>query len=303
MKAALDRAARAAFTHTTVLLRGASGVGKELVAQSIHNASSRAEQPFIPVNCAAIPSELFESELFGHERGAFTGAASCKAGWFELADGGTLFLDEIGDLPMSLQGKLLRVLQDGTFYRVGGTKPMKSDVRILAATNQNLEAKIRDGAFREDLYYRLNVITISLPALCERPEDIPILVEYFLKKYSMGTGRAKSGATPRAMQILMNYQWPGNVRELENTIEHAVVLGNSEIVDVDDLPSHLIDNDASSAFKSSLSLEDAQRQFKKRYISRVLRQTGGNRTQAAKILQIERTYLSRLISNLDIAVS
>ena len=301
MKDALDRAARVAFTDTTVMLRGDSGTGKELVAQAIHNASPRAGQPFIPVNCAAIPSELFESELFGHERGAFTGANGVKPGWFELADGGTLFLDEVGDMPQALQAKLLRVLQNQTLYRVGGTRPVRCNVRVLAATNQDLEAKTERGEFRKDLYYRLNVITITLPTLRERPEDIPLLAQHFLTKYSLSTGRSKTDITPRAMWALMNHTWPGNVRELQNAMEHAVVLGYSDTIDVSDLPAHVMRESAvSSPLKSSLSLEEAQREFKRQYITRILNQTGGNRTKAAKMLQIERTYLSRLISKLEL---
>ena len=302
MKEVLDFAAQAATTNSTVLLLGESGTGKELVAQGIHNTSPRKNKPFVPVNCAAFPAELLESELFGHEKGAFTGAISRKEGWFEIANDGSLFLDEIGDMPTSLQAKLLRVLQDRTFNRVGGTNRITCDVRIVAATNQDLESKMKAGTFREDLYYRLNVIPIALPSLRERVEDIPILAEHFLIKYSSETKRKKSGFTPEAMQMLMNYPWPGNVRELANAIEHAVVLGKSEEIKPGDLPASLRHTREDITIDYSTSLEDAQRQFKKQHILRALRQTGGNRSQAAKRLKIQRTYLSRLIKELEIDI-
>jgi Nif-specific regulatory protein len=286
-------------TNSTVLIRGDSGTGKEMVAQSIHNASLRASKPFIAVNCAALPDALLESELFGHEKGAFTGAIARKEGRFELAHSGTLFLDEIGDMPTGLQAKVLRVLQDGEFYRVGGTHPIRCDVRIIAATNQDLDEKMKAGTFREDLYYRLNVITIFLPPLRDRVEDIPLLIEHFLTKSAAENKRKKSGFTPQALQILMNYPWPGNIRELENAIERAVVLGKTDMVEVGDLPPSLREK-KQALVDYTTSLEDAQRQFKKKHIKNILFQTEGNRSKAAKILQIQRTYLSRLIKELDI---
>jgi Nif-specific regulatory protein len=296
----LKRAEQVAQTHTTVLLRGESGTGKELVARAIHNASLRAKQPFIPVNCAALPDALLESELFGHERGAFTGAIARKEGRFELADGGTLFLDEIGDMPIGLQAKLLRVLQDQEFYRVGGTKPLRCDVRIIAATNQNLEEGIQEDTFREDLYYRLNVIALQLPALRERAEDVPTLAEHFLTKYVLETKKKKTSFSPQAMQLLMSYSWPGNIRELENAIEHAVVLGETDEILPVDLPMSLHKQGTRFVDYQESSLEEAQRNFKKRYIEHILQKTAGNRSKAAKILEIQRTYLSRLIKELEI---
>lgn len=294
MKEVLERASRVAKTNSTVLIRGESGTGKELVAQSIHNASLRKNKPFVPVNCAALPSELLESELFGHEKGAFTGAIARKEGRFELANGGTLFLDEIGDMALGLQAKLLRVLQDRAFYRVGGIKRIICDVRVIAATNQDLDAKMKDGTFREDLYYRLNVITIFLPPLRERTEDIGELAQYFLTKYSLETKQRKSGFTPQVSKMLKGYSWPGNVRELENAIEHAVVLGRTDAIQREDLPVSLHEKHKEFIDYDD-SLEEAQRQFKKQHLEKILGRTKGNRSQAAEILQIQRTYLSRLI--------
>ncbi|MCZ6677737.1 MAG: sigma 54-interacting transcriptional regulator [Candidatus Poribacteria bacterium] len=302
MKKVLELAERVAQTNSTVLIRGESGTGKELVAESIHNASLRKDKPFIAVNCAALPGELLASEMFGHERGSFTGAIGRKEGRFELADGGTLFLDEIGDMPISLQATLLRVSENRSFYRVGGTKKITCDVRIVAATNQDLEAKIKDVTFREDLYYRLNVITISLPPLRERVEDIEVLTDYFLIKYIMETKRKKSGFTPQAMKLLMNHPWRGNVRELENAIEHAIVLGVTDEIQPDDLPLSLHEKDKVRVTYGD-PLEEAQRQFKKEHIEKILRRTKGNRSRAAEILQIQRTYLSRLIKELIIQIT
>ena len=301
MKEILERASRVAKTNSTVLIRGESGTGKELVAQSIHNASLRKNKPFVPVNCAALPSELLESELFGHEKGAFTGAIARKEGRFELANGGTLFLDEIGDMALGLQAKLLRVLQDRAFYRVGGIKRIICDVRVIAATNQDLDAKMKDGTFREDLYYRLNVITIFLPPLRERTEDIGELTQYFLTKYSLETKQRKSGLTPQVLKMLKDYSWPGNVRELENAIEHAVVLGRTDAIQREDLPLSLHEKHHEK-HKEFIDyndfLEEGQRQFKKQHLEKILGRTKGNRSQAAEILQIQRTYLSRLIKEL-----
>ena len=301
MRKVLELSERVAQTSSTVLLRGESGTGKEIIAQSIHNASSRAKKPFIPVNCAALPDNLLESELFGHERGAFTGATSRKEGRFELANQGTLFLDEIGDMQIGLQAKLLRVLQDQQIYRVGGTAPINCDARIISATNQDIESKIKQGSFREDLYYRLNVITIGLPTLHERIEDILRLASHFLNKYSWEMKRMKTGFSPDAVQILMTHTWPGNVRELQNAIEHAVVLGKDEEIQVEDLPLSLRKNWSKSEIPNkTLALEDAQRGFKKQYIQYMLAQNDGNRSKTAEVLDIQRTYLSRLIRELNI---
>lgn len=295
----IDISKRVAQVNSTILIRGESGTGKELIAKAIHRASPRRDGPFIPVNCGAVPDTLLESELFGHEKGAFTGAIARKLGRFELAHKGTIFLDEIGDMPPALQVKLLRVLQDKRFERVGGTKTIEVDVRVIAATNQNIEQLMAENRFREDLYYRLNVITIFVPPLRERPEDIPLLAEHFLRKYCIETNKRIAGFADETMDILMSYHWPGNVRELENAIEHAVVLTNSDVIRPEDLPFNLRSHEPEIPMRIA-TLEEAQKEFKRRFITRVLHQTGGNRTKAAQILDIQRTYLSRLIKELGI---
>ncbi|SNX54565.1 sigma 54-interacting transcriptional regulator [Thermoanaerobacterium sp. RBIITD] len=239
LKDALTIASKAAETDSNVIIRGESGTGKELVANAIHYSSKRKNKPFIRVNCAAIPSTLLESELFGHEKGAFTGAVTQKMGKFELADGGSIFLDEIGDIPIETQVKLLRVLQDKEFERVGGIKTIKVDVRIIAATNKNLEEAIKNGTFREDLYYRLNVIPILLPSLKDRKEDIPILIEHFIKKINKKLGKDIKFVTNKAIKALIKYDWPGNIRELENLIERCITLCDKEYIDLEDLPSYI----------------------------------------------------------------
>jgi transcriptional regulator with PAS, ATPase and Fis domain len=236
---ALDIAFKAAKTSSTILIQGESGTGKELVAKAIHRASSRRNGPFIKVNCPGIPATLMESELFGHERGAFTGAIFQKIGKFELANGGTIFLDEIGELDKNLQSKLLRVLQEREFERVGGNEVLKTDVRVVAATNRNLKEMVERDEFREDLYYRLNVVPIVLPSLRERKDDIPLLVEHFLEKLCRKLGKKEKTITKRAMGYLYNYDWPGNVRELENIIERMINLSDSDVIDIWDLPSHV----------------------------------------------------------------
>jgi len=235
----LDIAFKAAKTSSTILIQGESGTGKELVAKAIHRASSRRNGPFIKVNCPGIPATLMESELFGHERGAFTGAIFQKIGKFELANGGTIFLDEIGELDKNLQSKLLRVLQEREFERVGGNEVLKTDVRVVAATNRNLKEMVERDEFREDLYYRLNVVPIVLPSLRERKDDIPLLVEHFLEKLCRKLGKKEKTITKRAMGYLYNYDWPGNVRELENIIERMINLPDSDVIDIWDLPSHV----------------------------------------------------------------
>ena len=301
MKHSIELSARVAGTPTTTLLRGESGTGKELVAHAIHNASSREGKRFIPVNCAALPDTLLEAELFGHEKGAFTGADSLKEGRFELADNGTLFLDEIGDMNYEVQAKLLRILQDQEFYRVGVTKPIQCDVRLIAATNQDLEAKIQDGTLREDLYYRLNVIEVFLPPLRDRIEDIPSLADFFLQKFSQEMKRPKNCFSTSALETMLTYSWPGNVRELQNAIEHAVVLGKGVEVQVEDLPARFGNTNSERVVRyQSATLDTAQRAFKRQYVTHVLQQTEGNRSRAAKVLNIQRTYLSRLIKELKI---
>ena len=239
LKDALTIASKAAETDSTVLIRGESGTGKELVANAIHYASKRKDKPFIRVNCAAIPVTLLESELFGHERGAFTGAVTQKIGKFELADGGTIFLDEIGDIPPEIQVKLLRVIQEKEFERVGGIKTIKVDVRIIAATNKDLEKAIKEGTFREDLYYRLNVIPVILPPLRERRGDIPLLVEHFIEKLNKKLNKNVKKVTKKAMQALIYYDWPGNIRELENIIERCITLSDTDYIDYEDLPQYI----------------------------------------------------------------
>lgn len=251
---ALKIAAKAAKTSSTVLLQGESGTGKELVAEAIHRASKRCDGPFIKVNCPGIPADLMESELFGHEKGAFTGAIYQKIGKFELANGGTIFLDEIGELDKNLQSKLLRVLQEREFERVGGNRILKTDVRIIAATHRNLQEMVRFGDFREDLYYRLNVVPIVLPSLRERKEDIPLLVEHFLRKLCTKLGVKSKSITKRAVESLYSYDWPGNVRELENIIERAINLAETDIIDISDLPQGIVSK-ASDAKGPLINLE------------------------------------------------
>ena len=299
MRELADIAQRVAATNSTILLRGESGTGKELIAQAVHMASRRSKGPFIPVNCAALPDTLLESELFGHEKGSFTGAIGSKEGRFELANGGTIFLDEIGDMPYSLQVKLLRVLQERRFERVGGTKSISTDVRVIAATHQDLDDLIREGTFREDLFYRLNVISIYLPPLRERVGDVPVLAEHFFSKYTAEINPRLRGFSPEAMNVMEQYSWSGNVRELENAVEYSVVLAKGDWIEPADLPIKL-HTDERHVHAAPQSLEAAQREFKRDYVTRILQMTDGNRSQAAKVLEIQRTYLSRLIKELDI---
>jgi len=299
LKEVKERARRVAQMDSNLLLLGDSGTGKGILAQAIHRTSPRASGPFIQVNCGAIPENLLESELFGHERGAYTGATSQKPGRFELANGGTIFLDEVGDMPLSLQVKLLLVIESKRFERLGGTKTIETDVRIIAATNQDLEEKMREGDFREDLYWRLSVINIFIPPLRERKEDIQLLAEYFLQKYSVEMNRKIIGFSKEAMDILKSYNWPGNIRELENTVENTVVFANNDIIQPNDFPPK-IHTKSEEIEDYSGPLDEAQREFKKRYITKILKQMNGNRTETAKQIKIQRTYLSRLIKELNI---
>ncbi|MFN3739464.1 MAG: sigma-54-dependent transcriptional regulator [Thermodesulfovibrionales bacterium] len=283
IKALLSMIEKIAPSESTVLITGESGTGKELVATTIHYQSPRRDKPLIKVNCAALPEGLIESELFGHEKGAFTGALKKKQGRFEVASGGTIFLDEVGDLPLSAQAKLLRVLQDKTFERVGGTETIKVDVRIIAATNRDLKEEIKKGRFREDLFYRLNVIPIVIPPLRERKEDIPVLVEYFLKKFNSRSGRNVRFSSD-AMKALLEYDYPGNVRELENIVERAAVLSQDGIIKKDDLPF-------SFSSSESLLLSEVSSRAEKEHILKVLKLTGGNKTRAAELLGISRKTL------------
>ncbi len=291
--------AKVAPTDSTVLIRGESGTGKELVARALHTNSGRADQPFVAINCAALTEPLLESEIFGHEKGAFTGAVAQKKGKLEIANGGTLFLDEVGELAPTLQAKLLRVLQEREFERVGGTRPIKVDIRLLAATNRDLEAAIKSGDFRQDLFYRLNVVAINLPPLRERREDIALLAGYFAMKYSVRVKRPIAGITAAARACLTAYDWPGNVRELENAIERAVVLGSTELITVEDLPEALIESKPVAA-DSLTNYHDALNELKKQLIRQAVEQADGNYTEAAKYLGLHPNYLHRLIRNLNL---
>jgi two-component system, NtrC family, response regulator AtoC len=300
MNQAVDAAKKAAGTRATVLLLGESGTGKELFARAIHEWSERKDRPFVAINCVGLSRELLESELFGHEKGAFTGAYQLKKGKMEVAHSGTVFLDELGDISPEVQAKLLRFIQEREFERVGGTKPVEVDVRIIAATNRDLAAWVQAGHFREDLYHRLNVILITLPSLRERKEDIPELAEYFVKRFSLETKRNFTGITGEALERLVAYDWPGNVRELANVIEQAVVLGQGPNIVVTDLPARIVSH-ASTRNSNSLRYREALNNFRRELIGRVLGQTGGNQTAAAVILGVHRKYLQRLIKSLGIA--
>jgi Nif-specific regulatory protein len=291
--------AKAAPSDSTVLIRGESGTGKELAARAIHRGSPRARKPFVAINCAALPEHLAESELFGHERGAFTGAINQKHGLFEAADGGTIFLDEIGELPLALQAKLLRALQEREVVRVGGVHPIKVNVRVIAATNRDMEAMAKDGRFREDLYYRLNVFPITLPPLRERREDIVLLARYFLRQFGEACKRPARGLTQPALNCLLRYDWPGNVRELQNAIERAVVLCDGEFIHPFDLPETIRELDAPTE-ATGLHLQTAIKETKKRLILQAIEQAQGNLTAAAKLLGVDAANLHRLIREMEI---
>jgi nitrogen regulation protein NR(I) len=306
---------RVADTPTTVLITGESGTGKELVARALHDHSSRKDKPFIKVNCAAIPKELIESELFGYERGAFTGAVSSKPGRFELANGGTLFLDEIGEIPVEMQVKLLRALQESEFERVGGIKTIRVDVRLVAATNRDLKKLLAGGTFREDLYYRLNVVPIRLPALRERAVDIPLLVVHFLGRFNERLKKHVVGVEPDALDVLSSYAWPGNIRELENVVERAVLFCDTQNVRVQDLPPEvrgtlapaqapITDADLQAAFASEGGLKEhvkvAMNRLERELVGRALAQTSGNVTHAARLLKISRKGLQLKMKELGL---
>jgi transcriptional regulator with GAF, ATPase, and Fis domain len=297
MQKVLRFVARVAKGNSTVLIRGESGTGKELVARAIHRNSPRADKSFIAINCAAITETLLESELFGYEKGAFTGAYTQKKGKIEASDGGTLFLDEIGEMAPPLQAKLLRVLQEHEFERVGGTRTVRVDLRLIAATNRDLEAAIREAHFRSDLFYRLNVVSIDVPPLRERRDDIPQLAAWFAEKFGRAAGRKVTGLSREARSHVMNYSWPGNVRELENAMERAVVLGSSDVITLDDLPDAVLESGPSAA--SSGKYHDELKQTKKRLIQDALEKSAGNFTEAAKLLGVHPNYLHRLATNLD----
>jgi transcriptional regulator with GAF, ATPase, and Fis domain len=290
--------ARVAPSDSTVLIEGESGTGKELVARALHRNSGRSARSFVAINCAAIPEALLESDLFGHERGAFTGAAGQKKGRLEIADGGVVFLDEIGELAPTLQVKLLRVLQEREFERVGGTHPIRVDIRLVAATNRDLSEAVRNGEFRQDLYYRLAVVKMTMPPLRERKEDIPVLARHFVKKYAKRCKVKPRPVSREAMACLMNYDWPGNVRELENAIERALVLGSSDTVLAEDLPESLLEQ-APEPEMSEAKYHSSVKELKKRLILDAVEQTRGNYMEAAKILGVHPNYLHRLIRNLN----
>jgi two-component system nitrogen regulation response regulator GlnG len=304
-------------SHATVLINGESGTGKELVARALHRHSPRAGKPFIAINTAAIPKELLESELFGHERGAFTGAQNMRRGRFEQADGGTLFLDEIGDMPPDLQTRLLRVLSDGHFYRVGGHQPIKANVRIIAATHQDLDSRVKQGLFREDLFHRLNVIRVRLPSLRERREDIPLLAKYFLSKSARDLGVEAKRLTEPAMKYLMSHDFPGNVRQLENLCHWLTVMAPGSNVDIADLPPEFrmeqramttqswisaLEREAELALNRGESsiMPEMSRQFERALIVKALAHTGGRRIEASHLLGMGRNTLTRKIQELEI---
>jgi DNA-binding NtrC family response regulator len=296
---AVGAAKKAAGSRSTVLLLGESGTGKELFARAIHGWSDRKAEPFVAINCVGLSRELLESDLFGHERGAFTGAHQQKKGKMELADRGTVLLDEVGDITPDIQTKLLRFLQEREFERVGGTRPIAVDVRIIAATSRDLEAAVREGRFREDLYYRLNVIPITLPPLRDRREDIVDLSKFFLHRFSLETKKRFTEITPQALERLVTYAWPGNVRELANVIERAVVLGMGPTIELHDLPPRLAALE-SRAGGNVATYEQAIEAYKRELVLRALRDHHGNRTAAARALGLRRTSLARLIRSLGI---
>src|SRR5690348_2225305 len=298
MQEVLALVERVAATPSTVLIGGESGVGKDLIARLIHQRSTRASGPFVKINSTAIPENLLESELFGYEKGAFTGATTSKPGKFELADKGTLFLDEIGDVPPPTQVKLLRVLQEREFERLGGTRTIKVDVRLIAATNRDLRAALEQGTFREDLYYRLNVVPIDIPPLREHKEDIPELMKFFLQKYGREAAQPVKGISAAAMKLLVEFHWPGNVRELENVMQRAVTLARGEILDVDDI--HLdrphASNNTAPVLPPGMTLE----QWEQEIIREALRQANGNKSQAARALGLSRNALRYRLSQMGV---
>ena len=298
---------KVADTDSTVLVNGPSGTGKELIARAIHYDSSRSDKPLVIINCGAIPEALLESELYGHEKGSYTGAHKARVGRFELANGGTIFLDEIGEMSPSLQVKLLRVLQDQRFERVGGTKTVHVDVRIIAATNKNLTAAINDGTFREDLYYRLNVIPIKVPPLTQRRSDIPLLINHFLKKFQKGQKNKIEGFSTEASDALMEYNWPGNIRELENVVKRITILCENEIADFTDLPEHIQQFSLSAQdnegfiFEEGLSLDKAVKNYERKLILGAMEKSDGVKTKAAKLLKIKRTTLVEKIKKQNLS--
>jgi len=305
MQSIFSLSAKVAKYNTTVLIYGASGTGKELIAKGIHFSSDRSKNSFVPVNCGGIPENLLESELFGYKKGAFTGALKDKIGLFEEASGGTIFLDEIGEMPLSLQVKLLRVLQGNEIRPVGDSKPKKIDVRVLAATSKNLEQEIKNGTFREDLFYRLNVLPINLPPLRERNEDIPLLCDHFINQFNKRLNKDISNIIPAAMSLLLKHNWPGNVRELENVIERALVLAEDKLLVPENFPSLIGEREGTDQIDKifeGYSLKDAQKDLEKMLISKALTKTEGNRTKAAKLLEISHPSLLSKIKTYNILI-
>ena len=302
MQEVLATVQRVAPTNSTVLLGGESGVGKDLIARAIHQHSRRASGPFVKINSTAIPENLLESELFGYEKGAFTGAVTSKPGKFELADKGTIFLDEIGDVPPATQVKLLRVLQEREFERLGGTRTLKIDVRLIAATNRDLRAALEEGSFREDLYYRLNVVPIDIPPLREHKEDIPYLAEHFIARFGRESTKSTRGITPAAMRLLVDFHWPGNVRELENIIERAVALSSGPVIDVGDiqLDSAVSKRQAADSSIPFLPQGRTLEQYEDELIVEALRRAGGNKSQAARLLGLSRNALRYRLSKIGV---
>lgn len=278
---------KASLTSASVLITGESGTGKELVTRAIHYQSKRSSAPFVPVNCTAIPQELLESELFGYVKGAFTGADTSRAGFFQTADGGTIFLDEIGEMSLMMQAKLLRVLQEKEVYMVGSRKPSAVNIRIISATNKNLRNLVESGLFREDLYYRLNVINIELPPLRQRGDDILLLIRYFMRKHSVEMGIEQPELGEEALNLLMQYPFPGNVRELDNLLQRLVVMHNDDVIKAADLPDYIKKGPVSHGFNQNKTLEEVERE----HVQRILEQTGGNKSEAARILGIDRKTL------------
>ncbi len=300
-----EEADRAAASDSWVLILGENGTGKELIARRLHKFSPRANEPFIEVNCAAIPEELIESELFGHEKGAFTGATERKRGKFDLANKGTLFLDEIGDMSLNTQAKILRILQEQRFERVGGSQTIQVDVRVLTATNKDLEAEIANGRFRQDLYYRLNVIPIHVPPLRERKEDIPALIDHFLKSYALLNNGVKKTISDAAVKKLIQHEWPGNVRELKNIIERLVIMTPGSTIGVDDIAPLAVGGRQTSELDRLLEmdlLKDARSEFERIFIARKLLQCGNNISKTADLIGVERSNLHRKIKGLEIDV-
>jgi DNA-binding NtrC family response regulator len=303
MQQIFDLVTQVAPRRSTILIQGESGTGKELVAKAIHASSGRSEAPFVPINCGNIPSDLLESELFGHVRGAYTGATSAKKGLFEVADGGTLFLDEVATISLEIQAKLLRVIQEREFRRLGGLENVKVDVRIIAAANTDLQAAVQAGTFRDDLYYRLNVIVIKLPPLRERAEDIPLLAEHFIRKYSEENDKEPSVLDPAALKIMMDYDWPGNVRELENVMERAVVLSPGDVITADLFPKNLTTSLSTTPVRfpgDGLPLKERVGNFERALILAALEKTDWNQKKAAQLLSVNATTLSEKLKRLKI---